>query len=198
MTKKLQVLWYLKKDDFINYAIDFKPFNDNKKIEGYEISELDEDLIYDLMDKNPEELELLGFFQSESELKKYLKENIESEDDLLTYYENINWTGEDYYISYGPEKLGSNKILNWYDALKEEYSKSLGIWIQWITGYDTYDLKCGGKVLTYVLADIFNLPESYFNELIPDKGMISIQEWNRVIERMEKKYHLELGLKKSI
>jgi len=209
MTDKLQILWYLKKDDFTNYCIDFRPYK-NKKIEGYEISEVDEDLIYDLTDKNPDKLEVLGFFRSENELKKHIKNSIENNNNDLSSteldkktskaYDAIEWSGEDYYISAGDDKLGSdsNKILNWYDALKEDYADSLGLWILWITGYDVFDLKCGGKVLTYVLSDIFNLPESYFDEMIPNKGIISINEWNRVIEKMEKKYHFKTGLKRTI
>ncbi|MCC7553032.1 MAG: hypothetical protein KO202_00875 [Methanobacteriaceae archaeon] len=194
MIKKLQVLWYLKKDDFINYAIDFKPYKD-KVIDGYEVSELDEDLIYDLADKNPDELDLLGYFHSENELKKHIKSknpDISNLDDLIL------WTGEDYYISYGPESDPKNKVLNWYDALKEEYNSGRGFWILYVTGYDVFDLACKGNVLTYVLADILNLSEDYFKDLIPDKGYISKEEWNRVVERMEKKYHFELGLKRAI
>lgn len=204
MIKKLQILWYLKKDDFINYAIDFKPYN-NKIIEGYELSEVDEDLIYDLADKNPDELNLLGFFHSENELKRNLKKAIEksldsevSEDKLLESYELIEWTGEDYYISYGSNKIGENKVLNWYDALKEEYSKSLDFWIMWITGYDIYDLAPTRKTLIFVLSDILNLQESYFDEIVPKKARLEKEEWNKVIKRMEKKYHFEIGLKRVL
>jgi len=206
MMKKLQILWYVKKDDFTNYCIDFKPYN-NKTIEGYEISEVDEDLIYDLSDKNPDELELLGFFHSENELKRFLKNSIETtfnnsdsnelEEKLSKSYENIEWIGEDYYISYGTGKIGENKVLNWYDALKEEYSKSLDFWILWITGYDVYDIAPTGKALTFILSDILNLQESYFDEIIP-KRRLEKEEWNKIIKRMEKKYHFELGLKRAL
>ena len=45
-----------------------------------------------------------------------------------------------------------------------------------VTGYDPYDLKPSGKVLTYVLADILNLHESYFDDIIPDKGLLPFRQ----------------------
>ncbi|MDL2271376.1 hypothetical protein LJC03_06190, partial [Methanobrevibacter sp. OttesenSCG-928-I08] len=137
MIKKLQILWYVKKEDFTNYCLDFKPYN-SKLIKGYEIAELDEDLIYDLCDKNPDELEIIGYFHSENELKNHLREyitseeyeleigSVELEDKINKAFDTINWSEEDYYISQGADSLGStsNKIANWFDILTEEYNSN--------------------------------------------------------------------------
>lgn len=43
MINRVQVLWYLNKDDLENYCLDFKPYKSHK-LDGYEICEVDEDL----------------------------------------------------------------------------------------------------------------------------------------------------------
>lgn len=209
MIKRIQVLWYLKKEDFTNYCLDFKPY-ESRKLQGYEICDVDEDLIYDLCDKDPDRLELIGYFQSQKELERHITNHIINEefeleigsDELNKKIENglktINFTGEDYYISCGEYDLGSseNKIANWYDLLKEEYSSSgpYNLWVLWVTGYDVYDLAPTGKVLTYVLADILNLNESYFDNIIPNKGPLTKDEWNDILKKIYKKNKLNLGL----
>lgn len=55
MINRVQVLWYLNKDDLENYCLDFKPYKSHK-LEGYEICEVDEDLIFDLCDRDPDRL----------------------------------------------------------------------------------------------------------------------------------------------
>ena len=68
MIKKVQVLWYLNKDDLENYCIDFKEYKSHK-LEGYEIVDVDEDLIYDLCDRDPDRLEPIGYFKNKKRLK---------------------------------------------------------------------------------------------------------------------------------
>lgn len=51
MINRVQVLWYLNKDDLENYCLDFKPYKSHK-LDGYEICEVDEDLIFDLCDRD--------------------------------------------------------------------------------------------------------------------------------------------------
>ena len=75
MIKKVQVLWYLNKEDLENYCIDFKEYKSHK-LEGYEIVDVDEDLIYDLCDRDPDRLEPLGYFQNRKELENYLLDTI--------------------------------------------------------------------------------------------------------------------------
>ena len=209
MIKRIQVLWYLKKEDFTNYCLDFKPY-ESRKLQGYEICDVDEDLIYDLCDKDPDRLELIGYFQSQKELERHITNHIINEefeleigsDELNKKIENglktINFTGEDYYISCGEYDLGSseNKIANWYDLLKEEYSSSgpYNLWVLWVTGYDVYDLAPTGKVLTYVIADILNVNGSYFDNIIPNKGPLTKDEWNDILKKIYKKNKLNLGL----
>lgn len=209
MIKRIQVLWYLKKEDFTNYCLDFKEYTSHK-LEGYEICDVDEDLIYDLCEKDPDKLELIGFFQSENELKKHISDSITSqeyeleigspelEEKIQDALKTIDFTGEDYYISCGGEDLGSplNKIASWFDTLKDQYNSSSrhNLWVLWVTGYDVYELKPSGKVLTYVLSDILNLNESYFNDLIPDKGILTKEQWNNVLKEMFKRNKLNLGL----
>lgn len=62
----------------------------------------------------------------------------------------------------------------------------------------TLDLKPSGKVLTYVLADILNLHESYFDDIIPDKGLLEISEWNNILDEVYKKNKLYLGLYRAV
>ena len=87
-----------------------------------------------------------------------------------------------------------------YEALKKEYNSSSkgNMWVLMVTGYDPYDLKPSGKVLTYVLADILNLHESYFDDTIPDKGLLEISEWNDILDEVYKKNKLYLGLYKAV
>ena len=87
-----------------------------------------------------------------------------------------------------------------YEALKKEYNSSSkgNMWVLMVTGYDPYDLKPSGKVLTYVLADILNLHESYFDDTIPDKGLLEISEWNDILDEVYKKNKLYLGLYRAV
>ena len=75
MIKKVQVLWYLNKEDLENYCIDFKEYKSHK-LEGYEICDVDEDLIYDLCDRDPDRLEPIGYFKNIKEIEKYLSDTI--------------------------------------------------------------------------------------------------------------------------
>ena len=67
MIKRVQVLWYLNKEDLENYCLDFKPYKSHK-LDGYEICEVDEDLIYDLCDRDPDRLEPLDYFINQKEI----------------------------------------------------------------------------------------------------------------------------------
>ena len=67
MIKRVQVLWYLNKDDLENYCLDFKPYQSHK-LDGYEIYDVDEDLIYDLCDRDPDRLEPVGYFKNKKEV----------------------------------------------------------------------------------------------------------------------------------
>lgn len=209
MIKRIQVLWYLDKQDFENYCLDFKPYSSHK-LKGYEICDVDEDLINDLCVKDYNRYEFLGYFKNEKEIQNYLKKIIEDRefdleinspelnDKISQAVQTIDFNGEDYYISVGGGDIGSdeNSIVNWYDGLKEAYDDDL--WILTVTGYDPYDLKPSGKVLTYVLSDILNLNESYFDDIIPNKGLIKVEEWNDILDRVYKENKLDLGLKKVV
>lgn len=212
LIKRVQVLWYLNKDDFENYCLDFKEYKSHK-LEGYEIVDVDEDLIYDLCDRDPDRLEPLGYFKNIKEIQNHVKATIENNEYELSRdspelkakideaFENIEFSGEDYYISIG-EGLGcpQNRVANWYDSLRREYNSSSedNMWILMVTGYDPYDLALTGKTLTYVLGDILNLNESYFDELIPNKGYIEVEEWNDILDKVYKKNKLYLGLKRVV
>lgn len=212
MIKKVQVLWYLNKEDFKNYCIDFKEYKSHK-LEGYEICDVDEDLIYDLCDINPYYLEPIGYFKNKKEIENYINDyitnnefelelgSLELKNKITKAIKNINFTKEDYYISIG-SGIGQddNIIANWFDSLKKEYLKSLkeDLWILMLTGYDPYDLALTGKTLTYVLSDILNLNESYFNKLIPNKGHIDVEEWNNILDEVYKENKIYLGLNRVV
>lgn len=192
MISRVQVLWYMDKEYFENYCLDFKPY-ENHKIEGYEVCDVDEDLIYDLCEKNPDKFELLGYFKNKKEIDNYLKNN---------GYENkstIEFDGEDYYISIGDGEVGSseNMIKSWYEPLKQDYKKD-GFWVLSVTGYDPFDINSTGKALSYVLGDILNVNESAFDDLIPNKGYIEVEEWNDILDKIYKKYKMDLGLKRTV
>lgn len=207
MISKVQVLWYLDKEDFINYALDFKPYK-NHNIEGYEICDVDEDLIDELCSVDYDKLESIGFFKNKKEIENYLKDNIvnneyeleinspELNEKIQRAFDKIEFKGEDFYIAVGEE---DKRIVNWYDALKEEYKIAIkDLYILAVTGYDPYELKLSGKVLTYVLADILNVNESYFDEIIPNKGSITVDEWNDILNKVYKKNKLYLGLNRVV
>lgn len=212
MIKRVQVLWYLNKDDLENYCIDFKEYKSHK-LEGYEIVDVDEDLIYDLCDRDPDRLEPLGYFQNKKELENYLSDTItnneldleldspELKNKIQNAVDSVDFTGEDYYISIG-NGLGEdgNRVASWFDSLRREYSSSSkdNVWVLAVTGYDPYELSLTGKTLSFILADILNLNESSLDKLIPNKGHITVEEWNEILDKMYKKNKIYLGLNRVV
>lgn len=212
MIKKVQVLWYLNKDDLENYCIDFKEYKSHK-LEGYEIIDVDEDLIYDLCDRDPDRLEPIGYFKNIKEIENYVTDTITNNEfdleldspelkaKISKAIESIEFTGEDYYISIG-DGLGSedNIIANWFDSLRREYSSSSkdNVWVLAVTGYDPYELSLTGKTLSFILADILNLNESSLDSLIPNKGRITVEEWNDILDKVYAKNKIYLGLNRVV
>ena len=203
MIKKVQVLWYLNKDDLENYCLDFKEYKSHK-LEGYEIVDVDEDLIYDLCDRDPDRLEPLGYFKNIKEIENYLNDTITNNEldleigspelnaKIQKAIDSIDFTGEDYYISIG-DGIGceGNKIASWYDSLRKEYnSSSNNVWVLAVTGYDPYELPLTGKALSFVLADILSL--------IPNKNRITPEEWNDILDKIYKRNKIYLGLHRVI
>ena len=187
MIRKIQVLWYLNKEDLENYCIDFKEYKSHK-LEGYEICDVDEDLIYYLCDIDSDRLEPIGFFKNKKEIENNAIKSIE-------------FSGEDYYISIG-DGIGcdGNRIVSWFDSLKKEYKilTREKLWVLAVTGYDPYDLSLTGKTLSYVLADILNINESSLDNLIPKKGRITSEEWNEILDNVYNKNKIYLGLNRVV
>lgn len=171
MIKKIQVLWYLNKEDLENYCIDFKEYKSHK-LEGYEICDVDEDLIYDLCDIDSDRLEPIGYFKNKKEIENYVSDFVENNEFELSLdspelkakiakaIDSVEFSGEDYYISIG-EGIGSdeNRIVSWFDSLKNEY-KTLTrekLWVLAVTGYDPYDLSLTGKTLAHIHGRYFEL-----------------------------------------
>lgn len=212
MIKKVQVLWYLNKEDLENYCIDFKKYKSHK-LDGYEIVDVDEDLIYDLCDLDPDRLEPIGYFQNKKELENHVSDIIinneldleidspQLKSKINEAIKSIDFDGEDYYISIG-EGIGSdnNIIASWFKSLKNEYNNSLksNMWVLAVTGYDPYDLSLTGRTLSYVLADILNVNESSLDNLIPNKGHITVEEWNEILDKVYKKNKIYLGLNRVV
>ena len=209
MIKKVQVLWYLNKDDLENYCIDFKEYKSHK-LEGYEIVDVDEDLIYDLCDRDPDRLEPLGYFKNIKELENYLSDNNEYELELDSpelkakikkAIDSVEFDGEDYYIAIG-EGIGcdNTRIASWFDSLRKEYNSSSkdNVWVLTVTGYDPYELSLTGRTLSYVLADILNVTEVSLDSMIPNKGRISLEEWNEILDKVYKKNKIYLGLNRVV
>ena len=211
MIKKVQVLWYLNKEDLENYCIDFKEYKSHK-LEGYEIVDVDEDLIYDLCDRDPDRLEPLGYFKNIKEIENYLKDTITNNEldleigspelngKIQQAIDSIEFDGEDYYISVG-EGIGNldNRIVSWFDSLRKEYSSSKNnVWVLAVTGYDPYELSLTGKTLSFVLADILNLNEASLDKLIPNKGRITVEEWNSILDDVYKQNKIYLGLQRVV
>ena len=212
MIKKVQVLWYLNKEDLENYCIDFKEYKSHK-LEGYEIVDVDEDLIYDLCDRDPDRLEPVGYFKNKKEIENYLSDYItnnefdleigsdELNSKIQKAIDSIDFSAEDYYISIGGG-IGEegSRIASWFDNLKKEYDSASkdNIWVLTVTGYDPYDLPLTGRALSFVLADILNLNESSLDSLIPKKGRISVEEWNEILDKVYKKNKIYLGLNRAV
>ena len=212
MIKRVQVLWYLNKDDLENYCLDFKPYKSHK-LDGYEINDVDEDLIYDLCDRDPDRLEPVGYFKNQKEVENYLRDYItnneyelkigspELNSKISDAIKTIEFTGEDYYISIG-EGIGCDNtvIASWYDSLRKEYNSASkdNIWVLTVTGYDPYDLSLTGRTLSFILADILNVTESSLDSLIPNKGRISVEEWNGILDKVYKRNKIYLGLNRAV
>ena len=115
--------------------------------------------------------------------------------------DSIDFSGEDYYISIG-EGIGTDdaRIASWFDSLRKEYNSSSkdNVWVLAVTGYDPYDLSLTGRTLSYVLADILNVTEASLDSLIPNKGHISIEEWNGILDKVYKKNKIHLGLNRVV
>ncbi len=213
MIKRVQVLWYLNKEDLENYCLDFKPYKSHK-LDGYEICDVDEDLIFDLCDRDPDRLEPIGYFKNQKEIENYLKDYItnneydleigspELNSKISNAIETISFDGEDYYISVGDGDVGSdeNIIVSWFNQLKKEYNSSSkdNVWVLMVTGYDPYELSLTGKTLAHILADILNINEASLDKIVPNKGHISVEEWNGILDKMYKKNKLYLGLNRVI
>lgn len=213
MIKRVQVLWYLNKDDLENYCLDFKPYQSHK-LDGYEIYDVDENLIYDLCDRDPDRLEPVGYFKNKKEIENYLKEHItnneydleigspELNSKISDAIKTIDFSEEGYYISVGDGEIGDtqNIITHWYDSLKKEYNSSSkdNVWVLMVTGYDPYELSLTGRTLAHILSDILNINEASLDSLIPNKGKITIDEWNEILDKMYKKNKLYLGLNRVI
>ena len=213
MIKRVQVLWYLNKDDLENYCLDFKVYKSHK-LDGYEIYDVDEDLIYSLCDRDPDRLEPVGYFKNKKEVENYLRDYISNNEldleinspelnsKISDAVSTVDFDGEDYYISVGEGEIGdvNNKITSWYDTLRKEYNSSSkdNMWVPVVTGYDPYDLPLTGRTLAHILADILNLNEASLDSLVPNKGRITVDEWNDVLDKMYKKNKLFLGLNRAI
>ncbi|WP_407421239.1 hypothetical protein [Methanobrevibacter sp.] len=212
MIKKVQVLWYLNKEDLENYCIDFKEYKSHK-LEGYEICDVDEDLIYDLCDVDSDRLEPIGYFKNKKELENYVSDFVanaefelsldspELKSKITNAIESIEFSDEDYYISIGSGiGKGDNKIASWFEALKKEYKIATreNLWVLAVTGYDPYDLSLTGKTLSFILADILNLNESSLDNLIPNKGRITPEEWNGILDDVYKRNKIYLGLNRVV
>ena len=128
-----------------------------------------------------------GYFKNKKEIENYISDYItnsefelelnspELKNKIKKSIEKINFTNEDYYICIG-SGIGCNDsiITNWYDSLKKEYSKALkeDLWVLKVCNYDPYNLALTGKTLTYVLSDILNLKESYFDKCWDRKSVV--------------------------
>ncbi|MBR3112655.1 MAG: hypothetical protein IKH29_02955 [Methanobrevibacter sp.] len=211
MIKKVQVLWYLNKEDLENYCIDFKEYKSHK-LEGYEIVDVDEDLIYDLCDRDPDRLEPLGYFKNKKEIENHISESITNNEfdleigspelnlKIQKAIDSIDFSGEDYYISIDGVGKDDGRIASWFDSLRKEYNSASkeNVWVLAVTGYDPYDLPLTGRALSFVLADILNLNESSLDSIIPNKGHISVDEWNDILEKVYKKNKIYLGLNRVV
>ena len=211
MIKKVQVLWYLNKEDLENYCIDFKEYKSHK-LEGYEIVDVDEDLIYDLCDRDPDRLEPLGYFKNKKEIENHISKSITNNEfdleigspelnlKIQKAIDSIDFSGEDYYISIDGVGKDDGRIASWFDSLRKEYNSASkeNVWVLAVTGYDPYDLPLTGRALSFVLADILNLNESSLDNLIPNKGHISVDEWNEILEKVYKKNKIYLGLNRVV
>lgn len=212
MIKKVQVLWYLNKEDLENYCIDFKEYKSHK-LEGYEICEVDEDLIYDLCDVDSDRLEPLGYFKNIKEVENYVSDFVTNNEFELSLdspelkakiqkaVDSIEFDGDDYYISIG-DGIGTegNRIVSWFDALRKEYARATreDLWVLAVTGYDPYDLSLTGRTLSYIVADILNVRETSLDRYIPNKNRITIEEWNEILDKIYKKNKIYLGLNRVI
>ena len=212
MIKKVQVLWYLNKEDLENYCLDFKEYRSHK-LEGYEICDVDEDLIYDLCDVNPDRLEPVGYFKNKKEIENYVSDFVtdneydlsldspELKSKIAKAVDSIEFDGEDYYISIG-SGIGSddNRIVSWFDSLRKEYMRATreDLWVLAVTGYDPYDLSLTGRTLSHILSDILNVREATLDKSIPNKGHISTEEWNEVLDKLYEKNKIYLGLNRVI
>ena len=202
----------MNKEDLENYCIDFKEYKSHK-LDGYEIVDVDEDLIYDLCDRDPDRLEPLGYFQNVKELENYLTDTITNNEldleldspelngKIQKAIDSVDFTGKDYYISIG-DGLGEdgNVIASWFDSLRREYNSSSkdNVWVLAVTGYDPYDLSLTGKTLSFILADILNINESSLDKMIPNKGHITVDEWNEILDKVYKKNKIHLGLNRVV
>ena len=72
------------------------------------------------------------------------------------------------------------------------------VWVLAVTGYDPYDLSLTGRTLSYVLSDILNVTEASLDNMIPNKGRITIEEWNEILDRVYKKNKIYLGLNRVV
>jgi hypothetical protein len=133
MVNEILVRWYLKPEKAKYYVLDWMFVDqDQEAPAGFEKEEITPELIEEMTEITPDNLELLGYFRTEEELQNHV-EDIEEEADLEKgEYGAIQWDGADFYV-----RWGEDEIIPALHALDVEYdiAHESGPWLSWVTGW---------------------------------------------------------------
>jgi hypothetical protein len=143
MNKKIYVNWKLKRSEHKFYVLDWS----YEKLQGYEETEVTKQLIETMTEINNENIDFIGYFKTQTELKQHLLTLAKEEDKNINEFGEIEWDGNGFYVNWGVAG-DAPVVCAALDALDVEYDVSCenGNWILWLTGHDsdiynTVDLK---------------------------------------------------------
>jgi hypothetical protein len=135
MTDKIYMRQYLKRNELKYYVLDWQYTRPESNLGNYEETEITEDLILNMIEINPDNLEILGYFHTEKQLNEHIQSLIDDCELIRKDINTIEWQGPDFYVKWGLDEF---TICNALEALDTEYDLSLenGNWMSWLTGWN--------------------------------------------------------------
>lgn len=124
----IYVSYYLSDREHRYYVLDWAYEDKSTEFCKYEETELSEGLIKEMVEVNPDNLEFLGFFESENAVKEALEEL--KDDEASTY--PIEYTDPGFYVIWD-----DGVVANALEALDVEYDAAWesGVWPAWVIGW---------------------------------------------------------------